>query len=73
MKSWSVSCGQELTINNRDRPVESPGAVVSYRLGFWSDVLKPFRAVPRKEFGFKVVLRVVEDATAEVPPRAPRS
>lgn len=29
---------------------------------FWADALKPFRAVPRKEFGFKVVLRVVEDA-----------
>jgi hypothetical protein len=29
---------------------------------FWADVLKPFRAVPRNEFGFKVVVRVVEDA-----------
>jgi hypothetical protein len=29
---------------------------------FWADVLKPFRAVPRGDFGFKVVLRVVEDA-----------
>jgi hypothetical protein len=29
---------------------------------FWADALKPFRAVPRKDFGFKVVLRVVEDA-----------
>ncbi|HKB41547.1 MAG TPA: hypothetical protein VKD72_34295 [Gemmataceae bacterium] len=28
---------------------------------FWSDALKPFRAVPRQEFGFKIVLRVVED------------
>jgi hypothetical protein len=27
---------------------------------FWGDALKPFRAVPRKEFGFRVVLRVVE-------------
>jgi hypothetical protein len=25
----------------------------------WADVLKPFRAVPRKEFGFQVILRVV--------------
>jgi hypothetical protein len=31
---------------------------------FWADVLKPFRAVPRGDFGFKVVLRVVEDAPA---------
>ena len=29
---------------------------------FWADVLKPFRAVPRREFGFKIVVRVVEDA-----------
>ncbi|MGL4552405.1 MAG: hypothetical protein ACRC33_14595, partial [Gemmataceae bacterium] len=29
---------------------------------FWADALKPFRAVPRKDFGFKVVLRVVEEA-----------
>lgn len=33
--------------------------------GFWADALKPFRAVPRNEFGFKIVLRVVEDAAAE--------
>jgi hypothetical protein len=32
---------------------------------FWSDALKPFRAVPRRDFGFKVVLRVVEDAALE--------
>ena len=35
---------------------------------FWADVLKPFRAVPRKEFGFKIVVRVVEDAPAEIGP-----
>jgi hypothetical protein len=29
---------------------------------FWADALKPFRAVPRRDFGFKIVLRVVEDA-----------
>jgi hypothetical protein len=34
--------------------------------GFWADVLKPFRAVPRRDFGFKVVLRVVEDAAPVV-------
>jgi hypothetical protein len=28
---------------------------------FWADALKPFRAVPRRDFGFKVVLRVVEE------------
>jgi hypothetical protein len=33
------------------------------------DALKPFRAVPRKEFGFKVVVRVIEDAQADPGPR----
>jgi hypothetical protein len=33
---------------------------------FWSDALKPFRAVPRKDFGFKIVVRVVEDMTPAV-------
>jgi hypothetical protein len=28
---------------------------------FWANALKPFRAVPRRDFGFKVVLRVVEE------------
>jgi hypothetical protein len=32
--------------------------------GFWSDALKPFRAVPRRDFGFKVIVKVVEDAAA---------
>jgi hypothetical protein len=32
---------------------------------FWAQALKPFRAVPRRDFGFKVVLRVIEDATPE--------
>jgi hypothetical protein len=30
----------------------------------WNEVLKPFRAVPHKDFGFRVIVRVVED----VPP-----
>ena len=28
---------------------------------FWADALKPFRAVPRRDFGFKLILRVIED------------
>jgi hypothetical protein len=36
---------------------------------FWADALKPFRAVPRKEFGFKIIVRVVEDAQAEIGPK----
>ncbi|HEY7308007.1 MAG TPA: hypothetical protein VH643_01470 [Gemmataceae bacterium] len=27
----------------------------------WNEVMKPFRAVPHKDFGFRVILRVVED------------
>jgi hypothetical protein len=36
---------------------------------FWADALKPFRAVPRRDFGFKVVVRVVEDAAPDVGPQ----
>jgi hypothetical protein len=97
VKPAAVSCPQELSINHRDGPVESPAIPGCYRLtgsfrigvnqgkgvwhrqaavadfdpapqldAFWADVLKPFRAVPRRDFGFKVVLRVVEDATPVV-------
>jgi hypothetical protein len=88
----SASCGQELLVNHRHGPIESPGVVACYRLvgsfrvgvtqghgvfnrqyavadfdpapqldPFWADGLKPFRAVPRSDFGFKVIVRVVED------------
>jgi hypothetical protein len=33
---------------------------------FWADALKPFRAIRRGDFGFKVVLRVVEDTAMGV-------
>jgi len=36
---------------------------------FWADALKPFRAVPRRDFGFKVVLRVIENPDAEIVPK----
>jgi hypothetical protein len=29
---------------------------------FWADALKPFRAVPRRDFGFQLIVRAVEDA-----------
>jgi hypothetical protein len=32
---------------------------------FWADALKPFRAVPRREFGYKIVVRVIEDIAPE--------
>jgi hypothetical protein len=35
---------------------------------FWVDALRPFRAVPRRDFGFKIVVRVVEDAAPAVGP-----
>jgi hypothetical protein len=35
----------------------------------WNEVLKPFRAVPHQNFGFRVILRVVEDVPpVEAPP-----
>jgi hypothetical protein len=37
--------------------------------GYWADVLKPFRAVPRKDFGFKIVVRVVEEPAETGPAR----
>jgi hypothetical protein len=38
----------------------------------WNDVLKPFRAVPKQNFGFRVILRVVEDVPpVEAPPTPP--
>jgi hypothetical protein len=92
VKPSAAACGQEVSVNNRDGPVECPAMVGCYRLtgsfhlgvtqgkgvlhrqfavadfdpapqldAFWADALKPFRAVPRRDFGFKVVLRVVED------------
>jgi hypothetical protein len=98
MKPTTVACGQEVAINYREGPVESPAAVGSYRLSasyrigvtqgkgifnrqaavadfdpapqldaFWSDALRPFRAVPRRDFGFKLVVRVVEDAAEAAP------
>jgi hypothetical protein len=98
----AVACGQELSLNHRDGPVECPGAVGCYRLAgtfhigvdqgkgvchcqfavadfdpapqldaFWADALKPFRAVPRKDFGFKIVVRVVEDPSVEVVQKKP--
>ena len=33
---------------------------------FWSDALKPFRAVPRSDFGFKIVVRVIEEPAPEL-------
>lgn len=95
VKSTSVACGQESSINHRDGPVETVAGPGSYCLsgsfricvnqgkgvfhrqsavadfdpapqldGFWADALRPFRAVPRRDFGFKIVVRVVEDAAA---------
>jgi hypothetical protein len=91
----AASCGQALSINFREGPIETAAVVGSYRLNgafrigvsqskgvfnrqaavadfdpapqldaFWPDVLKLFRAVPRRDFGYKLILRVVEEAGA---------
>jgi hypothetical protein len=102
MEPSGAVCGQELSVNHRYGPVESPAAAGSYRLSaafrlgvtqgkgvfhrqyavadfdpapqldaFWADALKPFRAVPRKDFGVRIVLRVVEDTAPAVVQKAP--
>jgi len=38
----------------------------------WNEVLKPFRAVPHQNFGFRVILRVVEDVPPVEAPSPPR-
>jgi hypothetical protein len=38
---------------------------------FWADALKTFRAIPRRDFGFKLVVRVVEDAAPIAAGKAP--
>src|SRR5262249_39647866 len=84
----TVACGQELSINHRDGPVECSATDGCYRLvgtfridanqgkgvwnrqyavadfdpapqfdAFWADALRSFRAVPRRDFGFKIVIR----------------
>ncbi len=59
--TFGIGANQGICVFNRK------AAVADFATGprldpMWSDVLKPFRAVPRKDFGFKIVLRVVEDA-----------
>lgn len=40
----------------------------------WNEVLKPFRAVPKRDFGYRVILRVVEDVPPpDVVPPQPES
>jgi hypothetical protein len=67
-QSFAISVSQGKCVFNRQYAVADfdPAPQLD---GFWADALKPFRAVSRKEFGFKVVVRVVEDAQAEIGPR----
>jgi hypothetical protein len=39
--------------------------------GSWADALRPFRAIPRQDFGFKLILRVVESAAPAGAERMP--
>jgi hypothetical protein len=61
--SFAVCANQEAGVFNRRFAVADfdPAPQLD---AFWADALKPFRAVPRNEFGYKLVLRVVEDAVA---------
>jgi hypothetical protein len=66
--SFHISATQGKNVWNRQAAVADfdPAPQLD---GSWSDALKPFRAVPRKEFGFKIVVRVVEDAPPESGPK----
>jgi hypothetical protein len=99
IKPHSVSCSENLLVNEREGPLEALVAPGPYHLlqtfainvvqertccsgsaaadfdpdprleGKWNEVLKPFRAVPKRDFGFRVILRVVEDVPpVESPP-----
>ena len=59
--SFRIGVTQEKGVFHRQFAVADfdPGPELD---AFWADALKPFRAVPRREFGFKFVLRVIEDA-----------
>ena len=66
--SFHLSVNQGLGVWNRQAAVADfdPAPRLD---GSWGDVLKPFRAVPRKDFGFKIIVRVVEDAPPESAPK----
>lgn len=63
-QSFAIAVGQGKGVFNRQYAVADfdPAPQLD---GFWADALKPFRALPRKDFGFKVVLRVVEDTVPD--------
>lgn len=63
--SFAISASQGKCVFNRQYAVADfdPAPQLD---GFWGDALKPFRAIPRKDFGFRVILRVVEDASGDV-------
>jgi hypothetical protein len=62
--SFRIGATQGLGVWNRQAAVADfdPAPQLD---GFWADVLKPFRAVPRRDFGFKIVLRVIEEPGAD--------
>ncbi|HEV3084484.1 MAG TPA: hypothetical protein VGY66_32275 [Gemmataceae bacterium] len=65
--SFRIAVTQGKGVFNRKAPVADfdPAPQLD---AFWSDILKPFRAVPRRDFGFQVILRVVEDAALDLLP-----
>jgi hypothetical protein len=62
--TFSISVSQGKCIFNRQYAVADfdPAPELD---PFWADALKPFRALPRKDFGLRVILRVVEDPQPE--------
>jgi hypothetical protein len=59
-QSFSISASQGHGIFNRQYAVADFDPAPQLN-DFWADALRPFRAVVRKDFGFRLALRVVED------------
>lgn len=62
--TWRLAVSQGKGLFNRQMAVADfdPGPDLD---AAWADALKPFRALPRREFGFKVVVRVIEEPEGE--------
>ena len=69
--SFNLTANQEKGVFNRRYAVADfdPAPQLD---PFWADALKSFRAVPRNEFGYQLVLRVVEDTPAASTPSNPQ-
>jgi hypothetical protein len=71
-QSFGLSATQPCSLHHAGAAADfDPDAKLDSR---WDEVLKPFRAVPHRDFGFRVIIRVVEDTPPPcvLHPRMPR-